>query len=152
MALHLYSSIHRNKTKRFTNINKLSHSALRGVHIQSEVWHHSTLKNFSDSFIAFFLRKLSLWYLGSIHVLKYTYSPQATFLPHKKKKIWDIYHQQYKYLKTSNEMTKELLLFSNVRMKDWPKFQEKMFNQKRTKSFTHYVVAVLGKKKNTVME
>lgn len=44
-------------------------------------------------------------------------------------------------------MTKELLLFSNVRMKDWPKFQEKMFNQKRTKSFTHYVVAVLGKKK-----
>lgn len=48
-------------------------------------------------------------------------------------------------------MTKELLLFSNVRMKDWPKFQEKMFNQKRTKSFTHYVVAVLGKKKKKTL-
>lgn len=37
MVLHLYSTIHPNKTKRFTNINELRHSVFKGIHIQFEV-------------------------------------------------------------------------------------------------------------------
>lgn len=55
MALHLYSTIHPNKTKRFTNINELRHSVFKGIHIQFEVWCNSTLKNTRDIFTASFL-------------------------------------------------------------------------------------------------
>lgn len=44
MALHLYSTIHPNKTKRFTNINELSHSVFKCVHIQFEAWWNSNSK------------------------------------------------------------------------------------------------------------
>lgn len=59
MALHLYSTIHPNKTKRFTNINELRHSVFKGIHIQFEVWCNRTLKNSRDIFTASFLSRHS---------------------------------------------------------------------------------------------
>lgn len=107
MALHLYSTIHPNKTKRFTNINELSHSVFKGIHIQFEVWCDSDLKNTSDIFIASFLGRHSPMKHHKYPCSKaFLYSmTHATLLLSGRKMTWEVYNHVYKYLHSNNGMT-----------------------------------------------
>lgn len=127
MALHLYSTIHPNKTKRFTNINDLSHGVFKGIHIPFEVWWSSTLKNTSHIFIASFLHKHSPTKHLKYPILKHFYIPwpMLHFYTQGERRLERYIISVYKYLYSNNGVIEN---YSYPQMSKWKnglRFKEK---------------------------